>query len=142
MKITQDLIVKINSLIDEKYESLKSESADYQELKNNLEKVERDIAWENPKIAGHIKKRFQEMLYKEVQNIAFGQKSIRTKLIEEREVKEMTPEKQDFQKIKKAELVEVIRTESVEGDGTQENPVRTVVRHWGKDGRLIGEEIQ
>ncbi len=142
MKITQDLIVKINSLIDEKYESLKSESADYQELKNNLEKVERDIAWENPKIAGHIKKRFQEMLYKEVQNIAFGQKSIRTKLIEEREVKEMTSEKQDFQKIKKAELVEVIRTESVEGDGTQENPVRTVVRHWGKDGRLIGEEIQ
>ena len=142
MKITQDLIVKINSLIDEKYESLKSESADYQELKNNLEKAERDIAWENPKIAGHIKKRFQEMLYKEVQNIAFGQKSIRTKLIEEREVKEMTSEKQDFQKIKKAELVEVIRTESVEGDGTQENPVRTVVRHWGKDGRLIGEEIQ
>ncbi len=142
MKITQDLIVKINSLIDEKYESLKSESADYQELKNNLEKVERDIAWENPKIAGHIKKRFQEMLYKEVQNIAFGQKTIRTKLIEEREVKEMTSEKQDFQKIKKAELVEVIRTESVEGDGTQENPVRTVVRHWGKDGRLIGEEIQ
>ena len=142
MKITQDLIVKINSLIDEKYESLKSESADYQELKNNLEKVERDIAWENPKIAGHIKKRFQEMLYKEVQNIAFGQKSIRTKLIEEREVKEMTSEKQDFQKIKKAVLVEVIRTGSVEGDGTQENPVRTVVRHWGKDGRLIGEEIQ
>ena len=51
----------------------------------------------------------------------------------------MTSEKRNFQKIKKAELVEVIRTESVEGDGTEKETVRTVTRYWEKDGRLIGE---
>lgn len=44
--------------------------------------------------------------------------------------------------IKKAELVEVIRTESVEGSGIEDDPVRTVVRHWEKNGKLIGEKIQ
>ena len=39
----------------------------------------------------------------------------------------------------KAELVEVIRTENVEGKGTEEDPVRTVVRYWDKDGTLLSE---
>lgn len=41
----------------------------------------------------------------------------------------------------KAELVEVIRTENVEGKGTEEDPVRTVVRYWEKNGKLISEEV-
>ena len=47
--------------------------------------------------------------------------------------------KTEFSENKKAELVEVIRTESVEGNGTEKEPVRTVTRYWEKDGRLIGE---
>lgn len=36
--------------------------------------------------------------------------------------------------------VKVIRTETTEGTGTKEDPVRTMVRYWGKDGTLISEK--
>lgn len=39
----------------------------------------------------------------------------------------------------RAETVEVIRTENAEGGGTKEDPVRTVVRYWDKDGTLLFE---
>lgn len=39
----------------------------------------------------------------------------------------------------KAEMVEVIKTETVEGKGVKEDPVRTVVRYWDKDGTLLFE---
>ena len=39
----------------------------------------------------------------------------------------------------RAEIVEVIRTETVEGKGIEKDPVRTVVRYWDKDGKLIAE---
>jgi hypothetical protein len=40
----------------------------------------------------------------------------------------------------KAEMVEVIKTETVEGKGTKEDPVRTVIRYWDKDGTLLFED--
>ncbi len=39
----------------------------------------------------------------------------------------------------KAQIVEVIRIETTEGKGTEEDPVRTVVRYWDKTGALIAE---
>lgn len=42
----------------------------------------------------------------------------------------------------KAKLVEVIKTETTEGDGTKENPVRTVIRYWDKSGELIAEKTK
>lgn len=39
----------------------------------------------------------------------------------------------------KAEMVEVIRTETIEGKGIKEDPVRTVVRYWDKNGTLLFE---
>ena len=39
----------------------------------------------------------------------------------------------------RAEIVEVIRTETTEGKGTKEDPVRTVVRYWDRDGILLFE---
>ena len=40
----------------------------------------------------------------------------------------------------KAELVQVIRTETVEGQGTEKDPVRTMIRYWDKSGELICEK--
>ena len=40
----------------------------------------------------------------------------------------------------KAKEVKVIRTETVEGKGIKEDPVRTVIRYWAKNGELIGEK--
>ncbi len=42
----------------------------------------------------------------------------------------------------KATLVEVIKTETTEGDGTKENPVRTMIRYWDKSGELICEKLK
>lgn len=42
----------------------------------------------------------------------------------------------------KLKIVEVIRTETVEGKGTKDDQVRTVVRYWDKNGTLIAEKIQ
>lgn len=42
----------------------------------------------------------------------------------------------------KVREVKVIKTETIEGDGTKENPVRTVVRYWEKDGSLIAEKVK
>lgn len=39
--------------------------------------------------------------------------------------------------LRQAKLVEVIQTENVIGDGTENNPVRTVVQYWDKQGKLI-----
>lgn len=43
---------------------------------------------------------------------------------------------------KKAEVVEVIKTECVIGDGTKENPVRTIIQYWDKNGKLICSQEQ
>lgn len=39
-------------------------------------------------------------------------------------------------------LVEVIRTETIEGQGTKEDPVRTMIRYWDKSGELICEKLK
>ena len=39
-----------------------------------------------------------------------------------------------------AEKIEVIRTKNTEGTGRPGDPVRTIVRYWELDGRLIAEE--
>lgn len=41
----------------------------------------------------------------------------------------------------KAELVNVIRTDTTEGIGTEESPVRTIRRYWTLDGKLISEKV-
>ena len=40
----------------------------------------------------------------------------------------------------KAEVVNVIRTDTTEGIGTKESPVRTIRRYWTLDGKLISEQ--
>lgn len=40
----------------------------------------------------------------------------------------------------KVEIVEVIRTENVEGNGTKDDPVSIVIRYWDESGKLIAEE--
>lgn len=42
-------------------------------------------------------------------------------------------------RIKKVEMVEVIRVIHAEGDGTKEDPVRLVAQYWGKNGKHIGK---
>lgn len=39
-------------------------------------------------------------------------------------------------------VVKVIRTETKEGIGTEEDPVRTVIRYWDKKGELICEKTK
>lgn len=41
----------------------------------------------------------------------------------------------------KAEIVKVIRTDTAEGKGTEESPVRSVRRYWTLEGELISEQI-
>ena len=41
----------------------------------------------------------------------------------------------------KAEIVKVIRTDTAEGKGTEERPVRSVRRYWTLEGELISEQI-
>ena len=38
------------------------------------------------------------------------------------------------------QITEVIKTKTAVGVGTEEDPVRTVVQYWDKEGKLIGEE--
>lgn len=38
-----------------------------------------------------------------------------------------------------AELIEVLHVEFARGEGTDEDPVRTVHQYWGKDGVLLAE---
>lgn len=38
-----------------------------------------------------------------------------------------------------AEVIEVIRTEALIGDGTQDDAKRTRTRYWSKDGELLAE---
>ena len=38
-----------------------------------------------------------------------------------------------------AEIVEIIRTKTVVGEGTEKDPVRTEVQYWEKDGRVISK---
>ncbi len=40
------------------------------------------------------------------------------------------------------EILKVIRTENVEGRGTKEDPVRTVVRYWDEKGELLFEKTK
>ena len=41
----------------------------------------------------------------------------------------------------KAEIVKVIRTDTVEGNVTKESPVCSVRRYWTLEGELISEQI-
>ena len=41
----------------------------------------------------------------------------------------------------KAKLVQVIRTETVEGDGLKESPVHSVERYWTLEGELLAEKV-
>lgn len=41
---------------------------------------------------------------------------------------------------RRAELIEVIMTESARGSGTQEDPVRGVTQYWSKEGVLLAEK--
>ena len=47
-------------------------------------------------------------------------------VIQESEVKDM-----------KAKMVKLIRTETPEGKGTENDPVRIVTRYWDKKGKLV-----
>ena len=38
------------------------------------------------------------------------------------------------------QIIEVIKTKTAVGNGTEEDPVRTVVQYWDKEGKLIGTE--
>lgn len=37
------------------------------------------------------------------------------------------------------EIVEVIHTQALRGQGTEENPIRHVDQYWSKDGELLAE---
>ncbi len=43
-------------------------------------------------------------------------------------------------RIKRAELIEVIKIKTIIGDGTKENPVREVTQYWEKGGEKIFEK--
>lgn len=43
------------------------------------------------------------------------------------------------EKIKRAEVVEVVRVLVAEGEGTDSSPVELVEQYWGKDGHYIGK---
>lgn len=72
----EDLVKKINALIDERYESVKSKSATCGELKENLERMERSIAWmpgtNTVDIAAYVGKRSRKLL-----DIEMGDQRIR-----------------------------------------------------------------
>ena len=38
-------------------------------------------------------------------------------------------------------MVQVIRTETVEGDGKKESPVHSVERYWTLEGELLAEKV-
>lgn len=42
----------------------------------------------------------------------------------------------------KLDILKVIKTENVEGRGTKEDPVRTVVRYWDEKGELLFEKTK
>ena len=42
----------------------------------------------------------------------------------------------------KAKLVQVIRTETVEGDGKKESPVHSVERYWTLEGDMGKQQVQ
>lgn len=41
----------------------------------------------------------------------------------------------------KAEVVQVIRTETTEGKGTKESPICRMTRYWTLDGELLSEKL-
>ena len=38
-----------------------------------------------------------------------------------------------------AKVIQVIETKALKGEGTQENPARTVIQYWDLDGNLLAE---
>ena len=44
-------------------------------------------------------------------------------------------------KIQSASIVEVIRTVVIEGKGTPDDPMRSMVQYWDTRGSLIGERL-
>ena len=42
-------------------------------------------------------------------------------------------------KLKKARVIQVIETSENRGNGTEEDPVRTITRYWDFEGKLLGE---
>ena len=43
-----------------------------------------------------------------------------------------------MKRVKRAEVVEVVRILVAEGKGTEDSPVELVEQYWGKDGVYIG----
>ena len=78
VKEIQDLITKINALIDEEYDPAKAKSATFGELKESLEKIERGIAWSHmenaAEIAAYAGKRFRKALNGELGGLTLKQK--------------------------------------------------------------------
>lgn len=51
----------------------------------------------------------------------------------------MPIEKEKSMKLKKARVIQVIETSENRGNGTEEDPVRTITRYWDFEGKLLGE---
>lgn len=49
-------------------------------------------------------------------------------------------EEEKVKGIQSIEVVEVIKTKTVVGDGTKENPVKEIIQYWDKNGKLISQE--
>ncbi|MEZ3435689.1 MAG: hypothetical protein K1W34_13935 [Lachnospiraceae bacterium] len=43
------------------------------------------------------------------------------------------------ERIKRAEVIEVVRVLVREGEGTENSPVKLVEQYWGKNGQYIGK---
>lgn len=39
-----------------------------------------------------------------------------------------------------AQLIKVIKTESLMGEGTEDDPCRTVIQYWSTEGELLAEK--
>lgn len=43
------------------------------------------------------------------------------------------------ERIRRAEVVEVVKVIEVVGEGTDDSPIKLVEQYWGKNGRFIGK---
>ncbi len=68
------LLEKINALIEKEYESVRGECSTYGELKDNLQKVEKEIAWNDPELALYIKRKFQATVNREIGGLSLKQR--------------------------------------------------------------------
>lgn len=45
-----------------------------------------------------------------------------------------------MQGIQSIEVVEIIKTRTIVGKGTKEDPVKEIIQYWDKNGKLISQE--